>query len=81
MTYVRTIPDEEATGELAELYALHRQASGKLSNITRVVSLNPELLRGAFHLRSAFRRGSPNVDARRREMIATVAAALLCCTY
>ncbi len=81
MAYVKTVSDEEATGALAELYEQCRQSAGSVANINRVMSLNAEVLRGALQLRAGFRGGSPHIDGRRREMIATVASALLHCTY
>ena len=81
MAYIRTIGDDEATGELAALYEQMRRETGSIANINRVMSLNPGVLKGALQLRAGFRPGSPNIDGRRREMIATVASANLQCTY
>ncbi|MBI3968861.1 MAG: hypothetical protein HY329_24755 [Chloroflexi bacterium] len=81
MAYIRTIGDDEASGELAELYEQMRRETGGIANINQVMSLNPGVLKGAMQLRAGFRRGAPNIGARRREMIATVTSANLRCTY
>ena len=81
MAYIRTVSDADATGELADLYERLRATSGGVANLNRIMSLNPGVLKGALQLRDGFRRGSPRIDGRRREMIATVASSLLRCTY
>ena len=81
MPYIRTVGDAEATGELAEIYERLKATGGGVANINRIMSLNPGVLKGALQLRDGFRRGSPRIDGRRREMIATVASSLLRCTY
>lgn len=82
MPYIRTIPLEEATGLVAEVYADQQKArSGRLPASKMLLSLNPEAMKAVEDLREAFRSGSPHIDTRRREMIATVTSSLLQCTH
>jgi hypothetical protein len=41
MTYIRAIPEAEATGALAAIHAAEREHFGSLPNFTRAVSLRP----------------------------------------
>lgn len=45
MPLIQTIAPEEATGELAELYATITAARGSVSNSAQLFSISPELLR------------------------------------
>jgi hypothetical protein len=44
MAWIETIPDELAEGRLERLYDAARQRAGKVFNIVRVQSLNPDTL-------------------------------------
>jgi len=82
MPYIKIVPPDEASGLLRELYARQQQTRrGRLPASKMLLSLNPQAMKAVEDLRDAFRAGSPNIDARRREMIATVTSALLQCTH
>ncbi len=44
MTFIRTIPPEEATGTLREQYDRDLKANGYVTNYTQALSLRPEVL-------------------------------------
>jgi uncharacterized peroxidase-related enzyme len=71
MTFVETVPEDEATGELAELYDADRAALGHVPNYAKAFSLRPGVYAAWRRLGAAVRSG---MDPRRYEL-ATVAAA------
>ncbi len=71
MTFVETLPEEEATGATAEMYATDRAAFGHLPNFTRAFSYRPAVYAAWRELNGAIKS---NMDLRRYEL-ATVAAA------
>ncbi len=71
MTFVETVPEEEATGATAEMYATDREVFGDLPNFTRAFSHRPAVYAAWRQLNGAI-KGS--MDLRRYEL-ATVAAA------
>jgi len=82
MPYIKTIPQEEATDVLAQVYARQRKnRQGRLPESKKLMSLNPNAMKAVEDLREAFFAGSPHVDARRREMIAVVTSSLLKCKH
>ena len=70
MTFVETASEEEADGEVAEIYDATREQFGYLPNLVRVFSLRPEVYRAWMQLNGAVKAH----DLRRYE-IATLAAA------
>ena len=71
MAFIHTIPPEEATGKVRELYEMDLKNSGGVSTVTQAMSLRPEVLEAWRSLQAAIRS---NMDPRRFEL-ATVAAA------
>jgi uncharacterized peroxidase-related enzyme len=71
MAFVQTIPEDEATGPVAAMYATDRQIFGSLPNFTRGFSLRPEVYAAWRQLNGAVKAG---MDLRRYEL-ATLAAA------
>jgi uncharacterized peroxidase-related enzyme len=71
MAFVQTIPEDEATGPVAAMYATDRQIFGSLPNFTRGFSLRPEVYAAWRQLNGAVKAG---MDLRRYEL-ATIAAA------
>jgi len=61
--YLETVSDDEATGEIAEVYAAERDAQGTVMNATRSLSARPDLLvpveRLLNQLRDGFSLGLP----------------------
>jgi uncharacterized peroxidase-related enzyme len=71
MPFIDTVPEERATGLLAELYQSDRALQGHLPNFARAFSLRPEVYAAWKELNGAIKAG---LDLRTYEL-ATVAAA------
>jgi uncharacterized peroxidase-related enzyme len=69
--FIDTVPENQATGPVAEAYETDRQAFGALPNFTKGFSLRPEVYAAWRQLNGAIKG---NMDLRRYEL-ATVAAA------
>ena len=81
MPYVKTIPYEEATGELKAAYDQMLDARGFIPNVQAVSGIRPQIVKtlGA-HVGSVMRSESGLTPAE-REMIATVVSAVNKCQY
>jgi uncharacterized peroxidase-related enzyme len=71
MAFIETIPEDEATGATADLYATDREMFGYLPNFAQAFSLRPAVYAAWRGLNGAIKGG---MDLRRYEL-ATVAAA------
>jgi uncharacterized peroxidase-related enzyme len=71
MAFLETVPEGDASGEVAELYEADRAASGYVPNYTKAFSLRPGLYAAWRRLNAEIKAG---MDARRYEL-ATIAAA------
>jgi hypothetical protein len=71
LTFIETIPPEQATGALAELYDEERADDGYVTNATRAFSHRPDVRSGWERFVSSI---AANMDSRRYEL-ATLAAA------
>jgi alkylhydroperoxidase family enzyme len=80
--WIETVPEEQATGLLKELYDRERdQRVGVVDNILKVHSLHPETLRAHADLYHTVMHGPSGVSPVEREMIAVVVSALNRCHY
>jgi uncharacterized peroxidase-related enzyme len=71
MTFVETVPPEQATGAVADIYESDRAVNGHLPNFAQAFSLQPEAYAAWRELNGAIKAG---MDLRRYEL-ATMAAA------
>jgi len=71
MTFIETVPPDEATGLVAELYETDRATRGHVPNFTQAFSLRPEVYAAWRQLNDAIKA---DMDLRRYEL-ATIAAA------
>ena len=71
MTFIETIPESEATGAVAEMYATDRELAGDVRNLAKAFSLAPEVYAAWAQLNAAIKA---RMDLRRYEL-ATIAAA------
>lgn len=78
MTFIKTVPEDDATGATAEIYAADREASGFLPNFTQAFSLRPEVYRAWKQLSGTIRGG---MDLRRYELATLAAATRLRSSY
>lgn len=78
MAFIRTVAEHEAKGLVKELYDADAAAMGYVPNYTKILSLRPEILAAYRALGRVIRRG---MDLRRYELVTTVVAARLRCSY
>jgi uncharacterized peroxidase-related enzyme len=71
MTFIETVPEDEAAGDVAAMYETDRQVFGHLPNFTKGWSLRPDVYAAWRQLNGAVKS---NMDLRRYEL-ATLAAA------
>jgi uncharacterized peroxidase-related enzyme len=71
VTFIETVPEEQAAGPVAAMYETDREAFGFLPNFTKGFSLRPDVYAAWRQLNGAIKA---NMDLRRYEL-ATVAAA------
>jgi alkylhydroperoxidase family enzyme len=80
--WIEMIPETEATGELAELYARHEDPRhGVVDNILKIHSLKPRTLRDHGNLYRTTMYGPSELSRIEREMIAVVVSSLNDCHY
>lgn len=78
MTFISTVPEDEATGEVAEMYQRTKEALGYLPNYTLAFSARPPVYAAWSRLIAAIRG---NMDPRRYELATMGAARALRSTY
>ncbi len=81
MSWIKVIHEEEATGELRQLYDRMLEPWGGVDNILKIHSLNPASLRAHFEFYKALMQGPSGLSRIQREMIAVVVSAANHCHY
>ena len=81
MAWIQVVEPEEATGALKEEYDVALQRAGKVFNILKVQSLNPEALKASMHLYQVTMFGASGLSRAEREMLATVVSWANHCFY
>ena len=81
MAHLRLIEPEDADGLLAEEYEAALGRAGKIYNIVRSMSLNPETLRASIELYKTIMFGPSGLTRQERELLATVVSATNECYY
>jgi hypothetical protein len=84
MTWIKTIPDEAAEGELAEYYEKIRRRRGQQRvhpSPSSLHSLSPRAMWHAAELMWEIMRGESGLTTQQREMIATVTSLTASCKY
>jgi uncharacterized peroxidase-related enzyme len=81
MSWIEEIGVDEADGTLGELYGELVKKRGKVSNILKVHSLNPEALRDHLDLYMTLMFGKSGLSRLEREAIAVVVSANNECEY
>jgi len=81
MTYIQTINESDATGNLADQYKRFANPDGSVDNVLKAHSLNPESLEAhcAIYIQSCH-RPSP-VSRAEREIVGVTVSRLNQCTY
>ena len=81
MPYVKTVPYNEARGEIKSAYDQVLQARGTISNVTAVSSIRPHIVKTLLAHNRAVMYGDSGLARAERQMIATVVSALNRCQY
>ena len=81
MTWIKTVRPEDATGTLKETYDELKAQGRSVSSLVSAYSLKPAFLRAARELSHTVTFGGSSLGQRKEELIATVIAAKLKCTF
>jgi len=82
MAWIPMIPEDEADGELAELYRRYRDPRwGGVDHILRIHSLNPASLEAHVAVYRSAMHGPSPLSSAQREMIAVAVSAVNACHY
>lgn len=80
MTFLQTVPDDEATGEVAKIYRQEIDASGYVPESTRALTIRPDVLAAYTSFVGAI-RGGFTLPARDWRLITLVAVKHIPSTY
>ncbi len=81
MPYVRTIPYNEARGELKAVYDEMLKTRGSIGNVMSVNSLRPHIMKTLAAHNACVMRSESGLTPAERQMIATVVSAINRCQY
>ena len=81
MSWIEEIEVDEADGKLAEMYAELTERRGKISNILKVHSLNPQAMSDHLDLYMTLMFGKSGLSRTEREAVAVVVSATNECEY
>lgn len=81
MPWVPTVPEDQATGPLADVYRKARERAGRLPNIAKLQSLRPETTARGFELYCRLMDDPTGISRRERVLIATVVSKVNGCLY
>ncbi len=81
MSWIKVVGEEEATGELREIYQTQAKRAGGLANILKVHSLAPETLSTHMAFYEAVMHAPGELSRTQREMVAVVVSSLNHCDY
>jgi hypothetical protein len=84
MAFIRRVEDEEATGQLAEIYQAWLQANParpRMPEILKCFSLRPDFLKNVIEFSYSLHFSEGFLTRRQKEMIATFVSGLNRCPY
>lgn len=81
MSWIRTIPEEQATGILSQIYAETRAKHGRVVNLVRIQSLRPETMAIGRQLYCHLMDGPGGLTRLQRVLITTVVSRINACHY
>ncbi|HUU98759.1 MAG TPA: carboxymuconolactone decarboxylase family protein [Phycisphaerae bacterium] len=81
MAWIKTVADHEATGPLKALFEAASKRAGRVFNIVRVMSPNPQTLRASMGFYQATMFGDSPLSRAQRELLATVVSKANRCDY
>jgi uncharacterized peroxidase-related enzyme len=80
--WIEVIPEDEAEGELAELYdALRSKQTGRVDHVMAIHSLHPQTMRDHQQLYRTLMYGPGGLSRSEREMIGVVVSSINQCHY
>ena len=80
-SWIREIPQEEATGQLRMELDNAMQRAGRVWGIVQVMSVSPAILKDSIRLYMTIMYGASPLTRFQRELLATVVSAELSCRY
>jgi uncharacterized peroxidase-related enzyme len=81
MSWIEEIEVDEADGKLAEMYAELTERRGKISNILKVHSLNPQAMSDHLNVYMTLMFGKSGLSRAEREAVAVVVSSTNECEY
>ena len=81
MSWIRTVPEEEASGELKEIYDDTRAKFGNVINLVKIQSLRPETMARGRNLYRHMLGAPGGLSHLQRVLLATVVSSLNHCHY
>lgn len=81
MAWIKTVELEDASGELKNEYMRAVSRAGKVFNILKIQSLNPEALHASMGLYLATMHGPSGLSRAERELMAVVVSRANNCFY
>ena len=81
MAWIETVDIAEADGLLAREYDAAIRRAGRVFNIVKLQSLNPEILKAFMRLYMAIMYGESQLSRAEREMVATIVSRVNHCHY
>ncbi len=81
MAWIKVIEPEDATGDLKAEYDKAERRAGKVFNILKVQSLNPQTLNASIQLYLSAMHGASGLSRAEREMLGTVVSWANHCFY
>lgn len=81
MTWIKTVPEDEATGIVKKYYDNSRRSWGGVDNIIQAHSLNTAALRALMTFYNGLMHGDCDLTLRQREMIAVTVSVINRCRY
>jgi hypothetical protein len=83
MPHIRWVEEDEATGELAEIYKAYLERTGRprVAGILKCMSLRPDFLQDVIDFSNHVHFSDGHLTRRTKEMIATYVSGLNRCPY
>ncbi|MCB0751396.1 MAG: peroxidase-related enzyme [Ignavibacteriae bacterium] len=83
MPWIKQINENDATGQLGEVYDELKNSRGKVSNIMKINSLDAITMKNHLdlYLSIMYNKSDANIDREEKELIAVVVSALNNCSY
>ena len=81
MTWIRTVPEDEAEGQLARFYEQAVARAGRVFGIVKTMSLSPPVLEASMALYRRIMFARVGLARRQRELLAVIVSRVNDCHY